>query len=141
MTRGGTRPNAGRPRLPDDVRKSKVNFWMAWRIAIDNSTYDSVDVIKKPFSFIDAFIYTILNPKAWIVYTSILSIFVTSVEESMYQIGIIVLIILISMIITVYVWALGGVILKKFIKNKKFIKSLNLSMAILLIFSIVQMIT
>ncbi len=115
--------------------------WMAWRIATDNSTYDSDNVIKKPFSFIDAFIYTILNPKAWIVYTSILSIFVTSVEESMYQIGIIVLIILISMIITVYVWALGGVILKKFIKNKKFIKSLNLSMAILLIFSIVQMIT
>lgn len=28
MTRGGTRPNAGRPRLPDDVRKSKVNFWI-----------------------------------------------------------------------------------------------------------------
>ena len=26
--RGGTRPNAGRPRLPDDVRKSKVNFWV-----------------------------------------------------------------------------------------------------------------
>ena len=28
MTRGGTRPNAGRPRLPDDVRKQKVNFWI-----------------------------------------------------------------------------------------------------------------
>ena len=28
MTRGGYRPNAGRPRLPDDVRKHKVNFWI-----------------------------------------------------------------------------------------------------------------
>ena len=28
MTRGGARPNAGRPRLPDDVRKHKVNFWI-----------------------------------------------------------------------------------------------------------------
>lgn len=114
--------------------------WMAWRIATDNNTYDADDVLKKPFSFLHAFIYTILNPKAWIVYTSILSIFVTSVEESIYQISIIVLFILISMIITVYIWALGGVILKKFIKNKKFIKSLNLSMAVLLLLSIVPII-
>lgn len=28
MTRGGKRPNAGRPRLPDDIRKHKVNFWI-----------------------------------------------------------------------------------------------------------------
>ena len=28
MPRGGKRPNAGRPRLPDDVRKHKVNFWI-----------------------------------------------------------------------------------------------------------------
>lgn len=28
MTRGGARSNAGRPRLPDDVRKHKVNFWI-----------------------------------------------------------------------------------------------------------------
>lgn len=28
MTRGGKREGAGRPRLPDDVRKHKVNFWI-----------------------------------------------------------------------------------------------------------------
>ena len=28
MTRGGKREGAGRPRLPDDVRKHKVNFWV-----------------------------------------------------------------------------------------------------------------
>ena len=28
MTRGGTRPNAGRPKLPDAIRKHKVNFWI-----------------------------------------------------------------------------------------------------------------
>ena len=28
MARGGKREGAGRPRLPDDIRKSKVNFWI-----------------------------------------------------------------------------------------------------------------
>ena len=28
MTRGGKREGAGRPRLPDDIRKYKVNFWI-----------------------------------------------------------------------------------------------------------------
>lgn len=28
MTRGGTRPNAGRPKLPEHIRKHKVNFWI-----------------------------------------------------------------------------------------------------------------
>lgn len=26
--RGGTRPNAGRPKLPEHIRKHKVNFWI-----------------------------------------------------------------------------------------------------------------
>ena len=28
MTRGGSRPNAGRPKLPEAIRKHKVNFWI-----------------------------------------------------------------------------------------------------------------
>ena len=28
MTRGGARPNAGRPKLPEHIRKHKVNFWI-----------------------------------------------------------------------------------------------------------------
>lgn len=28
MTRGGKRENAGRPKLPEHIRKHKVNFWV-----------------------------------------------------------------------------------------------------------------
>jgi threonine/homoserine/homoserine lactone efflux protein len=51
--------------------------------------------------------------------------------------SIIVFFIFISMIITVYVWAFGGVILKQFIKNEQFIKRINQTMAILLIASMI----
>lgn len=115
--------------------------WMAWKIAQDNNSYESDDTIQlKPFKFVHAFIYTIFNPKAWVIYTTALSLFVTSSEYSFYQIGVIVVFILISMIITVYTWTFGGIILKKFIKNKKLIKRVNLSMSFLLIASIIPII-
>lgn len=115
--------------------------WMAYKILKDNSSYDTNNSIqKKPFTFLQAFSYTILNPKAWVVYTSAVSIFVTSQEESFWQISIIVLITLIAMIITVYTWLFGGIVLKRFIKDEKFIKKINTVMAILLLASIVPII-
>ncbi|WP_228146259.1 LysE family translocator [Poseidonibacter lekithochrous] len=115
--------------------------WMAYKILKDNSSYDTNNNVQnKPFTFLQAFSYTILNPKAWVVYTSAVSIFVTSQEESFWQISIIVFITLIAMIITVYTWLFGGIVLKKFIKDEKFIKKINTVMAILLLASIVPII-
>lgn len=30
MTRGGTRPNAGRKKLPDDIKRHKINFYITY---------------------------------------------------------------------------------------------------------------
>lgn len=30
MVRGGKRDGAGRKRLPDEIKKHKVNFWITW---------------------------------------------------------------------------------------------------------------
>jgi len=115
--------------------------WMAWKIFKDTSSYDEKDAIKnKPFTFWQSLIYPWLNPKAWIVYSSMISVFITSSDDSFIQMGMIVLFIFISMIITVYIWAFGGIVLKRFMKNKKFIKRLNQTMAILLVASILPII-
>lgn len=111
--------------------------YMAWKIASNTSSYESEkDIKSKPFTFIQGLVYPFLNPKAWIVYTSIISIYVTSIDNSSFQIGIIVLFIFISMIITTYLWSFGGIALKKLLKNDKFLKKLNICMAILLLLSI-----
>jgi len=115
--------------------------WMAYKIAKDSSSYDTSDSKEiQPFTFWQGFIYPWINPKAWIVNTSAISIFVTSSENSLMQVGVIVLFILLAMIITVYAWSIGGIILKRFINNKKFIKRVNLVMACLLISSIIPII-
>lgn len=115
--------------------------WMAWKIANDSGSINSDESSQnKPFSFWQGFIYPWINPKAWVIYTSTLSVFVTSTDESFLQISIIVFVIFIAMIITVYTWAFGGIILKRFIKNAIFIKRLNQIMALLLVASIVPII-
>jgi threonine/homoserine/homoserine lactone efflux protein len=115
--------------------------WMAWKIFKDTSTYNSQENTEtKPFSFLQSLIYPWLNPKAWIVYSSTISVFITSVDNSLGQMSIIVFCIFISMIITVYVWAFGGILLKRFMTNKKFIRKLNQSMAILLVASIIPIV-
>ena len=115
--------------------------WMAWKIANDsNSPNSKEDIRSKPFTFFQSLIYPWLNPKAWIVYTSMISIFVTSSKESFSQIIIMILFIFVGLLIASYVWSFGGIILKRFLKNEKFIKRLNQTMAILLVLSVLPII-
>ena len=111
--------------------------WMAWKIFNDSPSYESNDAIKtKPFSFWQGLIYPWLNPKAWIVYSSIITVFVTSIEKSSEQISFIIFLIFIAMVITVSIWSFGSIILKRFLRNKKVLKRVNQIMAILLICSV-----
>ena len=112
-------------------------FYMAWQIAKNNNTYDTNENLQnKPFSFLQGFIYPFLNPKAWIVYTSTISIYITSIDNKFSQIAIIVFLIFISMVITTSFWSMGAIALKKLLKKRSFIKKLNIIMAILLVVSI-----
>ena len=115
--------------------------WMAWKIANDTSSYDTDNYSEnKPFTFWQSIIYPWLNPKAWIVNSSAISLFLTSEGNNIYQISIIVLFIFIASVISNYTWAFGGIILKKFLRNKTIVSRFNKTMAILLIVSILPVI-
>lgn len=66
-----------------------------------------------------------------------MSVYVTSVEHATMQIMIITSIFLITVFLSANSWALGGVILNKLIKSDMGIKRFNITMAILLVLSIV----
>lgn len=111
--------------------------WMALKIAKDTSTYETDESpSSQPFTFWQAMVYPLLNPKAWIVNLSAISIFVTSAEQSSWQIGIIVLCVLGSMIITTYTWTFGGLVLRRYMRDIRFIRGFNISMALLLVGSV-----
>ncbi len=116
-------------------------FWMAYKIANSDGGYE---IDKKnqsnPFTFLQAAAFQWVNPKAWIMAITAISVFVISNENSLLQVLTIAFIYLLSGVISTNSWALGGVMLKKVIKNKKSVKIFNITMAILLVGSVVPFI-
>ncbi len=116
-------------------------FWMAHKIANNKSSYEVEENINsKPFSFIQAALFQWVNPKAWIMAITSISIFVTENENSIIQVLIISLIYCLSGCISSNTWAFGGTVLKKIIKDDNSVQILNICMAILLIASVVPII-
>lgn len=116
-------------------------FWMAYKIATNTSSYDVVENKKsKPFTFLQAAGFQWVNPKAWIIGVTAMSVFVTSSEDSIFQVLVISFIYLLSGSISSNTWAIGGVFLKRFLKDEKSIKIFNILMASLLILSVVPFI-
>ena len=116
-------------------------LWMAYKIASNDGGYDvDKENQSNPFTFLQAAAFQWVNPKAWIMAITAISVFVTSTENSLLQVLIIAFIYLLSGVISTNAWALGGVMLKKVIRDKKSVKIFNITMAILLVGSMVPFI-
>ncbi len=113
-------------------------FWMAYKIATNKSVYNIDDNSNnsKPFSFLQAAIFQWVNPKAWIMAITSISVFVTSEQYHFQEVFIVSFIYFLSGIISTNSWALGGVILKRFITNEHYVHIFNITMALLLVVSI-----
>ncbi len=116
-------------------------FWMAFKIANNKSSFDIKDEQEsKPFTFLQSAAFQWVNPKAWIMAITAISIFVTSNENATIQVLIISIIYMISGMISTNTWTAGGVLLKRFIKDEKSVRVFNITMAILLILSVIPII-
>ncbi len=112
-------------------------LWMAWHIAHATGGYDTEpNSNDKPFTFIQAAMFQWVNPKAWMMAITSVSSFVTHAEQAIIQISIISGIFLLCGIISTNSWTLGGVLLKRFIRNTKSIQRFNIAMAVLIVVSI-----
>jgi threonine/homoserine/homoserine lactone efflux protein len=115
-------------------------FWMAWRIANASGDLNTSNSNTKPFTFLQAASFQWVNPKAWVMaITSTLS-FITNPEHGFIQVLIIAFIYLLSGIISTNTWTLGGVYLKKLIKNALHVRIFNIIMAILIVASVLPVI-
>jgi len=115
-------------------------FWMAYKIARNTSSYEiDENNQNKSFTFIQSALFQWVNPKAWIMAITSISVFVSSNENSMFQVIIIAFIYCLSLCISSNTWAFGGILLKKFIRNAKSVQKINIVMALLLVASVLPM--
>lgn len=103
--------------------------------SLDNDTNET-----KPLTFIQAALFQWINPKAWVMATGAVAAYTTQDASIMLQVMFISLAFLIAGVPCVGVWLVCGTWLKRFLKEVKYQRIFNLSMATLLIVSILPVI-
>ncbi|WP_394202113.1 LysE family translocator [Shewanella waksmanii] len=113
-------------------------LYLAWLIANSSSKMDGV-VKAKPLTFIQAAAFQWVNPKGWIMAIGAVATF-TSIEQPLVpQVISIASIFLAVALPCALVWLGFGIGLKKLLKNQRQQRIFNISMALLLVASIIPM--
>lgn len=111
-------------------------LYLAWLIA-SSSPVSLEGKRSKPLNFFQAALFQWVNPKAWVVATGAVSAYTSVSSDILAQVIFIALAFLIVAIPSLSVWLIFGVGIKKYLKSARHQKLFNLSMALLLIGSII----
>ncbi|MBT3805931.1 MAG: LysE family translocator [Desulfobacula sp.] len=115
-------------------------LWMAWHIANTKGSLDTNNTKDKPFTFLQAALFQWINPKAWVMAVTSTAAFITDHQIAYIQVMIISCIYFFCAILSTNSWAVGGVMLRRFIQKKRFVQIFNITMAILIVGSILPFI-
>jgi threonine/homoserine/homoserine lactone efflux protein len=114
-------------------------LYLSWLIAVSSPTSLDGD-ISNPFSFIQAALFQWVNPKAWVMAAGAVSTYTTVSTDIFIQVVYIALAFFVVSFPSVGVWLIFGAGLKKYLKSPKHQKIFNVSMAILLVGSILPVV-
>ena len=110
-------------------------LYLAWKIASFSSVDNNGDR-DKPFTFLQAVLFQWVNPKAWSIAVGAIAAF-TSVDNNVFfEVLLIALVFCMICFPCVSLWALIGMNIKRFLINDFYRKIFNISMAFLLILSL-----
>lgn len=113
-------------------------FFLAWKIA-SASTDKNKPVSSKPFTFLQAAVFQWINPKAWVMTVGAIATYTTIDGAIGQQILLITLIFLLVIFPSVAVWLYFGAGLQKLLTKPLHQRIFNISMAALLIISVLPM--
>ncbi|WP_441004114.1 LysE family translocator [Pseudocolwellia agarivorans] len=114
-------------------------LYLSWLIAVSSPT--SLDGgISNPLSFIQAALFQWVNPKAWVMAAGAVSAYTTVSTDIFIQVLYIALAFFVVSFPSVGVWLVFGAGLKKYLKSPKHQKIFNVSMAILLVGSVLPVV-
>ncbi|WP_144209470.1 LysE family translocator [Shewanella donghaensis] len=114
-------------------------LYLSWIIANSNSNLEGKKT-SKPFSFLQAAAFQWVNPKGWIIAIGTIATF-TNIEQPLTpQILTIAMVFLCIALPCGSVWLSFGIALKRVLKNQRQQRIFNISMAVLLVLSIIPMV-
>lgn len=114
-------------------------LYLAWLVASSSPT--SLEGSKsKPLGFMQAALFQWVNPKAWVMATGAVSAYTSISTDIFAQVLFIALAFFIVAFPCVSIWLVFGASLKKYLKSARHQKAFNLSMALLLVASVLPVI-
>jgi len=109
-------------------------LWLAWKIA-NSGPPEAKEAGAKPMTFLQAAAFQWVNPKAWMMAVTAISVYAAGGRE----IALILIVTLIFAVInvpTVSVWCGLGVALRRFLDDPVRLRAFNWTMAVLLVLSL-----
>jgi threonine/homoserine/homoserine lactone efflux protein len=113
-------------------------LFLAWKIA-NTTRANAGNHLREPLTFMQAAVFQWLNPKAWVIAIGAIAAF-TTVGNFEVQVIIIVFTYLFVGSFSMGLWLLMGASLQKILRSQKQLQIFNITMAILLVLSIVPIV-
>ena len=113
-------------------------LYLSWLIANSSSKMEGKQV-SKPFTFLQAAAFQWVNPKGWIMAVGAIATFTSVQQELNSQVITIASVFLCVAFPCAIVWLGFGVALKRLLKNERQQRIFNITMALLLVASIIPM--
>jgi len=121
-----------------EVMKYLCSFYLlylAYKIATSKPNLNTNEV--KPITFKESLLFQVINPKSWIAALSIITIYLPK-DNFLTALFITIIISDILIILAISTWAVLGKSFNKIFKSEKTTKIFNVSMAILLVVSVLM---
>jgi threonine/homoserine/homoserine lactone efflux protein len=119
-------------------------LYLAWKIAASSPASlnsSSSKPSSSPLTFMQSALFQWINPKAWIMATGAIATYTTATDDLFWQVMIISGVFFMMAIPCVGIWLFFGVALKQYLTSAWHQKVFNVSMAVLLVISIIPVLS
>jgi threonine/homoserine/homoserine lactone efflux protein len=110
-------------------------FWLAYKIATAGPVHET-GAVRKPLGFFGAAAFQWVNPKGWVMAVSALTTY-TVMADYAHCVGVVVLVFLFLAFPSSGVWVLSGAAMRRRLSNPAWVRPFNMTMAALLLASII----
>jgi threonine/homoserine/homoserine lactone efflux protein len=126
------------PRLHGTLKYAGAAYllYLAWRIARADAG-SAASLRARPIGFLEAALFTWMNPKAWVSVLGALAAYTTVGGDVLWETSVIAAVLAIFCLMSVVIWAGFGTVIGRFLANPRARIAFNWSMAGLLLFSLI----
>jgi threonine/homoserine/homoserine lactone efflux protein len=132
---------AAEPRLQWALKIVGLTYmlWLAWKIATASGVSDG-ETRGQPMTFLEGAAFQWVNVKAWMMILGAISVYGPAgygpLETALY----LSLVMLVAGTPPTHIWTLFGVGIRRFLQNPKVLRAFNITMALLLVLSLIPMV-